>query len=112
MKVRSSKKLKNKQISNPYTVCANIIKKSISDYKIKNKLPANSYNPYIFDSYKTNCVMNYNYTNYKLRDIQEFCKEKGIDIYYTTDDGITQKKYKKDKLIEKLVKHYLHKKKL
>ena len=62
--------------------------------------------PKAYDSNKTNCVMNYDYSKYNVKDIQAFCREKGISISFKNKEG-KKHTYSKDKLVEKLVKHYL-----
>ena len=106
MKLRSNKKTK-KQSNNKshYPICKKLTIDFAQQFKKDMKLKENEYNPYLFDVNKTNCVMNYDYSKYPLKDIQSFCQEKGIPISFTSKGK--EKKYSKDKLVEKLVKNYL-----
>ena len=111
MKLRSSKT--RKAGVNPYPVCRKIGNDFAIQFKKEMKLKKGDYNPMDFDVSKTNCVMNYDYSKYDLKDIQAFCQEKGIPITYTTksSNNKTVKYYAKGKLVEKLIKHYLNKQK-
>ena len=104
MKLRSSKTKKKKGI-NPYPQCRKLAYGSAEQFKKEQNLKKGDYNPLQFDITKTNCVMNYDYTNYSLKDIQAFCLEKGLPISYKSKGKTLY--YKKGKLVEKLIKNYL-----
>lgn len=70
---------------------------------------------------KTNCVMNYDYNDYSLREVQSFASEKGIPLFEidnkctglqgkcNTTGGTTDKKkyYSKDRLVQLLTTNYI-----
>jgi hypothetical protein len=87
-----------------YFIC-----KSMSSRTQKN-LPSNA-NPaqYRFNTRRTNCVVNYQYSDYSLAEVQAFCREKGIPVTYTIPDTITKRPYRKDKLVEFLIRNYTKK---
>jgi hypothetical protein len=101
MKNRINQKSKKRQ--NPYTKCRtlSIIKGSNHARTLKK----GEYNQWFVNFKKTNCVMNYKYSDYSMKEIQAFCQEKKIPITYINNEG---KKiyFKKNKLIESLIKHY------
>jgi len=107
MKLRSNTKTK-KLSSNKshYPVCKKLVNDFAIQFQKDMKLTSKDYNPYKYDSNKTNCVMNYDYSKYNVKDIQAFCREKGISISFKNKEG-KKHTYSKDKLVEKLVKHYL-----
>tara|TARA_B100000242_G_scaffold293667_1_gene272520 strand:- start:49 stop:552 length:504 start_codon:yes stop_codon:yes gene_type:complete len=105
MKLRSSKTKKKKGI-NPYPQCKKLAYASSEQFTKDMKLKKGDYNPLQFDITKTNCVMNYDYTNYNLKEIQAFCLEKGLPISYKSKGKTLY--YKKNKLVEKLIKNYLN----
>lgn len=110
MKLRSTAKTK-KLSSNKshYPVCKKLVRDCALQFQKNMKLNPKDYNPYKYDINKTNCVMNYDYSKYNIKDIRAFCQEKGISISFNNKDGVKQT-YSKEKLVEKLVKHYLTKK--
>ena len=108
MKLRSSKTKKKKGI-NPYPQCINLSYVFANQFKKDMKLNKEEYNPLQFNINKTNCVMNYDYSNYDLKDIQAFCLEKKIPISYKFKEKTLY--YKKGKLVEKLIKNYLNNRK-
>ena len=104
MKLRASNTKKQKK-SNPYSICKNLTRNFANNYQKEMKLKEGDYNPLSFDVNKTNCVMNYNYTNYSLKEIQALCLEKDIPITYKRNNKTLY--YKKEKLIDKLIRNYL-----
>ena len=87
-----------------YFIC-----KSMSAKTQKN-LPPNA-NPaqYKFNPRRTNCVVNYQYSDYSLAEVQAFCREKGIPVTYTIPNTNTKRPYRKDKLVEFLIRNYTKK---
>lgn len=106
MKLRSKNKTQ-KQTTNTshYPVCKKLTNDFANQYQKNMKLKPNDYNPYQFNLNKTNCIMNYDYSKYSLKDIQAFCVEKEIPISFKSKGK--KQHYSKDKLVEKLVKTYL-----
>lgn len=106
MKLRSKNKTK-KQINNKshYPVCKKLTNDFAVQYQKNMNLKSYDYNPYQYNLNKTNCIMNYDYSNYPLKDIQGLCQEKGISISFKSKDK--EQPYSKDKLVDKLVKNYL-----
>ena len=105
MKSRPTKK------KSAYFLC-----KRISSKTQKNLPPGGNPNQYKFSLQRTNCELNYQYSDYSLAEVQAFCLEKGIPITYTVSTGPgtgTQRAYRKDKLVEFLIRNYvkLHAKK-
>lgn len=72
---------------------------------MRNKLSARQY---YFDITRTNCVMNYDYNDYSLREVQAFADEKGIPLYELDDTG-KKKYYSKDRLVQLLTTNYIKK---
>ena len=105
MKLRKSTKTKKHSNKSHYPICKKLTTDFAQKFKTDMKLKDNAYNPYLFNINKTNCVMNYDYSKYPLKDIQSFCQEKGISTSFKSK-GKTHY-YSKDKLVEKLVKNYL-----
>ena len=64
---------------------------------------------YRINPFKTNCVMNYQYSDYSLAEVQAYCKEKKIPTTYKDKQTGETKYYKKDKLVEWLIKNYMQK---
>ncbi len=79
-------------------------------YASRYKVPAGEQaSSYWVNTRKVNCVMNYQYNDYSLKEVQAFCSEKGIPITYKTPSGTT-KHYAKNKLVEFLINNYLSRK--
>ncbi len=75
-------------------------------YASRFKVPAGeSKSSYWVNTQKVNCVMNYQYSDYSLKEVQAFCTEKHIPITYLAKDGTT-KYYSKNKLVEFLTRNY------
>lgn len=64
---------------------------------------------YRFNTQRTNCVVNYQYSDYSLAEVQAFCREKGIPVTYTIPGTNTERAYRKDKLVEFLIRNYIKK---
>lgn len=99
MKSRPTKK------KSAYFIC-----KRISSKTQKNLPPGANPNQYKLNHRRTNCVLNYQYADYSLAEVQAFCLEKGIPISYTVSTGPgagTQRAYRKDKLVELLIRNYV-----
>jgi hypothetical protein len=96
-----------KGMGQPYSFCNSIARKDWAKGK-RNKSQAKQY---YFDIMKTNCVMNYDYNDYSLEEVQAFATEKNIPLFTTTTTSTgTKKKYHtKDKLVQLLVQNYLNK---
>lgn len=90
----------------PYAFCTNIAKQDWTKAK-SNKSKAKQY---YFNTMKTNCVMNYDYDDYSLEEVQAFAQEKNIPLFSNTPDG-AKKYYPKNRLVQLLVQHYLKKSK-
>lgn len=88
---------------NVYYVCKNIAKRT------QKNLPV-GVNPaqYNFNPRRTNCVLNYQYSDYSLAEVQAFCHEKGIPIKYKINKGSGIGTYNKAKLIEFLIRNYIN----
>ena len=95
--------LKTKKRQNPYSNCRTLSIIKGSDHA--KSLKKGEYNQWFVNFKKTNCVMNYKYTDYSMKEVQAFCQEKKIPITYINNEG---KKiyFKKNKLVESLIKHY------
>jgi hypothetical protein len=92
---QSGNPAKSTQKLNPYAICRNM------SYKImlKNRgQPA-----YKFKPEKTNCIMNYDYTQYSLADIQALAKERNIPVY----NNKTGRQIAKSTLIQLLTSRYI-----
>lgn len=102
---------------NAYAVCQSMRARIASKSKTKKAKRQLTFNPY-----STNCLMNYDYNDYSLEEVQALAKEKGISTTYTTNSSSkktnkqsrklakttkTRKEYSKDKLIEKLTQYYI-----
>lgn len=99
MKVRPT--LKN----NAYGICRHRINTTL-----KRGGKGKSGKSYVVNYGRTNCVMNYQYNDYSLAEIQAFCLEKNIPIAYSVRNGPNtgkQHPYKKATLIAMLIQHYL-----
>lgn len=72
---------------------------------MRNKLSARQY---YFDISRTNCVMNYDYNDYSLREVQAFAAEKGLPLYELDSTG-NKKYYPKDRLVQLLTTNYIKK---
>lgn len=94
-----------KGMGQPYSFCNSIARKDWAKGK-RNKSQAKQY---YFDIMKTNCVMNYDYDDYSLEEIQAFAQEKNIPLFSTTTPGGVKKYYSKNKLVQLLVQNYLKK---
>jgi predicted TIM-barrel fold metal-dependent hydrolase len=96
-----------KSTGQPYAFCTNIAKQ---DWEKAKKMRVKSKSKqYYFDIMKTNCVMNYDYDDYSLEEIQAFAQEKNIPLFSTTTPGGVKKYYSKNKLVQLLVQNYLKK---
>jgi hypothetical protein len=84
-----------------YLVC------NIMSRRTLKNLPAGA-NPaqYKFNPRWTNCVVNYQYSDYSLAEVQAFCLEKGIPVTYNDIKTNARRPYRKDKLVEFLIKNY------
>ena len=89
MQVRTQKKIK------PYGICRNM---SYHIMQANRKQPAFRFMPQ-----KTNCIMNYDYSQYTLADIQALARESGI----ATHNPKTGKTNNKTTLIQLLTKRYI-----
>lgn len=88
-----------------YFVC-----KQMSSKTQKNLPPGANPNQYKLNPRRTNCVLNYQYSDYSLAEVQAFCLEKGIPVSYTVSTGPdagTQRTYRQDKLVEFLIRNYV-----
>ena len=91
MQVRTQKKLK------PYGICRNM---AFRVMQANRKQPAFQFMPK-----KTNCIMNYDYSQYTLADIQALALESGIPTY----NPKTGKKNQKNTLVQLLTNRYIKK---
>jgi hypothetical protein len=89
MQVRTQKKIK------PYGICRNM---SYRIMQANRKQPAFRFMPQ-----KTNCIMNYDYSQYTLADVQALARESGIATHNTK----TGKQNNKTTLIQLLTKRYI-----
>ena len=90
MQVRTQKKLK------PYAICKNM------SYKIMQANPGQQ--AFRFKPSGTNCIMNYDYSQYTLLDIQTLARESGIP----THNPKTGKMNNKHTLIQLLTNRYIN----
>lgn len=97
--------VRSKKLS-PYPICFKSLAKSKNLHKTKKKR-SKFYN--ILKPHSSNCILNYDYDNLSLRDIQLLAKEKHIPISYTRNN--TKRFYKKSTLTQKLINNYLEKSK-
>ena len=91
MQVRTQTKLK------PYGICRNM---AFRVMQANRKQPAFQFMPK-----KTNCIMNYDYSQYTLADIQALALESGIPTY----NPKTGKKNQKNTLVQLLTNRYIKK---
>lgn len=77
MQVRTQKNIK------PYAICKNM---SYKIMKATHGQPAFRFNPH-----NTNCVMNYDYSQYTLSDLQALARESGIPTHNPKTGGINNK---------------------
>lgn len=89
-----------------YGFCQGIARADWAKAKtMRNKLSARQY---YFDISRTNCVMNYDYNDYSLREVQAFADEKGLPLYELDSTG-DKKYYPKDRLVQLLTTNYIKK---
>lgn len=94
---------------NPYPICiyslrqTNRVNYNKTTTSKKTKKSKNQFNPA-----RTNCLLNYDYTKFDLKDLQLLAKERKIPITYQTKNK-KQKPFKKETLIHKLTENYLKK---
>ena len=96
MSVRRSKK-------NPYPICIYSMR---STNRVNYSLKSTKGITHQFNPARTNCILNYDFTKFPLKDIQLLAKERKIPITYLNK---TKKRveYKKETLIHKLTTNYL-----
>jgi hypothetical protein len=83
------------QKNNPYGICRNMSYQTM----LKNRgQPA-----YRFKPKKTNCIMNYEYSQYSLADVQALAQERNIPIF----NNKTDRPYAKSTLIQLLTSRYI-----
>ena len=96
---------------NPYPICVYSLRQTgrvdftKTPSSKKTKKSKKQFNPA-----RTNCILNYNYDNFDLKDIQLLAKERKIPISYLNKKR-KRVQYKKDTLIHKLTENYLKNKK-
>lgn len=96
----------SKNDNSHYGFCRGIAKNDWAKAKkMRSKTKARQY---YFDINKTNCIMNYDYNDYSLREIQAFVAEKGLPLFELDNTG-TEKYYTKDRLVQILVTNYIKK---
>lgn len=89
-----------------YGFCQGIARADWAKAKtMRNKISARQH---YFDISKTNCVMNYDYNDYSLREVQAFALEKGLPLFEFDSVG-NKKFYKKDRLVQLLTTNYIKK---
>ena len=92
---------------NPYPICISALRSTnrVNFNKTTNskktKKSKKQFNPTF-----TNCMLNYDFTKFDLKDIQNLAKERKITISYV-DKNKKRKEYKKETLIHKLTSNYL-----
>ena len=96
---------------NPYPICITALRSTnrVNFNKTPNSKKTKK-NKKQFNPALTNCILNYNFTNFDLKDIQNLAKERKIPVSYL-DKNKKRKQYKKETLIHKLVSNYLNNKK-
>lgn len=96
----------SKPKGNHYGFCQGVARVDWAKAKtMKNKLSARQY---YFNINRTNCVMNYDYNDYSLREVQAFATEKGLPIYELNSTG-NKEYYPKDRLVQILTTNYIKK---
>jgi len=90
MQVRTQKKIK------PYAICKKM------SYKIMQANKGQSV--FKFNPYKTNCILNYDYSQYSLQDVQALARESAIPLH----NPKTGNSYNKNTLIQLLTKRYIN----
>ena len=96
---------------NPYPICVYSLRQTgrvdftKTPSSKKTKKSKKQFNPA-----RTNCILNYNYANFDLKDVQLLAKERKIPISYLNKKR-KRVQYKKDTLIHKLTENYLKNKK-
>tara|TARA_B100000575_G_scaffold170605_1_gene136547 strand:+ start:3789 stop:4424 length:636 start_codon:yes stop_codon:yes gene_type:complete len=75
-----------KDIFNPYGICYSSLRKKRNMHKTKQQKKAFHLK---LNPYKANCLMNYNYYNYSLKELQGLAKELKIPISYSKKIDIT-----------------------
>lgn len=91
-----------------YGFCQGIAKNDWDKAKtMRNKTKARQY---YFTINKTNCIMNYDYNDYSLAEVQAFATEKGLPLFELDASG-NKKYYPKDRLVQLLVTNYVKKRK-
>jgi hypothetical protein len=92
-----------------YGFCQGIAKIDWAKAKtMRNKTKARQY---YFAINKTNCIMNYDYNDYSLSEVQAFVAEKGLPLFEVDASG-NKKYYPKDRLVQLLVTNYIKKHKI
>jgi hypothetical protein len=87
-----------------YGFCQGIAKNDWAKAKtMRNKTKARQY---YFTINKTNCIMNYDYNDYSLAEVQAFATEKGLPLFELDASG-NKKYYPKDRLVQLLVTNYV-----
>lgn len=89
MQIRTQKK------KNPYGIC---LYQSAYTLKTHPELPR-------FDKRRTNCIMNYDYSQYPIEYVQDLANEKGLAI----TNPKTGKPFNKTTLVQRLTAYYIKK---
>ena len=89
-----------------YGFCQGVAKNDWAKAKLmRNKTKARQY---YFTINKTNCIMNYDYNDYSLQEVQSFAAEKRLPLFELDESG-NKKYYPKDRLVQLLVTNYVKK---
>ena len=98
-----------KSAKNPYPICIWALKKTKRvNFNKTSKTKKTKKSKREFNPTRTNCILNYDYTKFDLKDIQLLAKERKIPISYV-DKKNKRKQYKKETLVHKLINNYLNK---
>ena len=97
---------------NPYPICIWALKKTKRvNFNKTSKTKKTKKSKREFNPARTNCILNYDYTKFDLKDIQLLAKERKIPISYIDKKSTKgkRKQYKKETLVNKLINNYLKK---
>ena len=92
---------------NPYPICIYSLRQTNRvNYNKTPKTKKTKKSKKQFNPVRTNCILNYDYTKFDLKDLQLLAKERKIPITYQTKNK-KRKTFKKETLVHKLTENYL-----